>query len=94
MGKKGERIRCWDSCQFKNFARMAGGMNPRREKAERLKHRISHKFSYTFSRFGKIFCTGCGRCIRHCPVNIDILEVLSGVRNQGTGNRAGGERVG
>ena len=26
--------------------------------------------------FGKILCVGCGRCIRHCPVSIDLREVL------------------
>jgi Fe-S oxidoreductase len=24
-----------------------------------------------------VACVGCGRCVRDCPVNIDIREVIS-----------------
>jgi len=36
-----------------------------------------HKFKYQMEQFNKIGCTGCGRCVESCPVNIDLREVLS-----------------
>jgi ferredoxin len=74
--KKFERIRCWDSCASETYRRIAGGHNPRAEKGERLRNRFYCKFYYYPQQYGPIACTGCGRCIDSCPVNIDITEVM------------------
>lgn len=74
---KGRRIRTWDSCQYPKFTAHASGHNPRNTKLERLRQRFMHKFSYTVENNGEIFCVGCGRCIVHCPVNLDIREIIS-----------------
>lgn len=74
---KGIRVRTWDSCQYPLFTRHASGHNPRSDKSERMRQRIMHKFSYTPQTTGDIFCVGCGRCVRKCPVNLDIREVIS-----------------
>ncbi|WP_455277524.1 4Fe-4S binding protein [[Eubacterium] cellulosolvens] len=29
---------------------------------------------------GRVKCVGCGRCIRACPVDIDITEVAAIIR--------------
>lgn len=71
-----ERIRCWDSCAGEVYRRIAGGHNPRTEKGERLRNRFYCKFHYYPEQYGLTACTGCGRCIDVCPVNIDISEVL------------------
>jgi sulfhydrogenase subunit beta (sulfur reductase) len=71
-----ERIRCWDSCAGEVYRRIAGGHNPRAEKGERLRNRFYCKFNYYPEQYGPVACTGCGRCIDVCPVNIDISEVL------------------
>lgn len=71
-----ERIRAWDSCQSPLFSRQASGYDPRQTKASRLRNRFYHKFSYFPGEFGAFGCTGCGRCVRYCPVNIDIREAL------------------
>lgn len=71
-----ERIRSWDSCQSPLFSRQASGYDPRQTKASRLRNRFYHKFSYFPGEFGAFGCTGCGRCVRYCPVNIDIREAL------------------
>ncbi len=76
-GGEGVRYRCWDSCMFSDFTRMAGGENPRPTKRERIRNRYLHKFSYMPDRYGFYGCTGCGRCLAHCPVNIDVIEFLS-----------------
>lgn len=73
---RGRRIRTWDSCQYPQFTLHASGHNPRNEKSPRMRQRVMHKFSYTVENNGKIYCVGCGRCVVHCPVNLDIREVL------------------
>ena len=73
---KGKRIRCWDSCMFPLFTLHASGHNPRPAYKERMRQRIMHKFNYCPENFNEIFCVGCGRCIRNCPVNLDLKEVL------------------
>lgn len=72
----GVRIRTWDSCQYPNFTLHASGHNPRGDTRQRLRQRIMHKFSYTVESHGLAFCVGCGRCVRNCPVNLDLREML------------------
>lgn len=77
-----ERLRCWDSCTGANYNRIAGGHNPRAGKDERLRNRFFCKFYYYPEQYNlgeQAACTGCGRCIDLCPVNIDISEVLTDV---------------
>lgn len=74
---KGRRVRLWDSCMFPLFTLHASGHNPRTSGKERMRQRIMHKFNYFNTKNGKIACVGCGRCIRECPVNLDIREILS-----------------
>jgi ferredoxin len=74
-----ERIRCWDSCAGTSYRKIAGGHNPRAEKGQRLRNRFFCKFYYYPEQYGPTACTGCGRCIDSCPVNIDITEVMSHV---------------
>ena len=75
-GDEFERIRCWDSCASEIYRREASGHNPRDAKGERLRNRFFCKFYYYPEQYGPLACTGCGRCIDSCPVNIDITEVM------------------
>lgn len=79
-GFDGRRCRMWDSCMFKEYTLHASGHNPRPSRRERIRNRINHKYSYYVDKFGVIACVGCGRCINLCPVNIDILNILSKVK--------------
>ncbi len=72
-----ERYRCRDTCQSCDFTHMGHGHNPRPEKTMRARQRVMHKFSYQVTQYGKNGCSGCGRCVESCPVNIDLREVLS-----------------
>ncbi len=75
-----ERLRSWDSCARENYRQIAGGHNPRLLKGERLRNRFYCKFLYYPQQYHTsmaVACTGCGRCIEACPVNIDITEILS-----------------
>ncbi|MFH0915458.1 MAG: 4Fe-4S dicluster domain-containing protein, partial [bacterium] len=40
------------------------------------RNRFSHKFWYYPDKYDSLLCSGCGRCIVHCPTRIDIREVL------------------
>ena len=76
-GMKGERIRTWDACMFYQYTLEASGHNPRPTKADRYRNRIGHKFSYHPTNYkGAFGCSGCGRCIKACPVSLDIRQVL------------------
>jgi ferredoxin len=75
-GTGGERIRNWDSCMFPLFTLHGSGHNPRSEKWQRVRQRFMHKLKYFVDKYGDgVQCTGCGRCVRYCPVNIDIRRV-------------------
>jgi ferredoxin len=80
-GLEGERLRSWDSCMFYQYTLEASGHNPRPTKLERYRNRVGHKFSYFPEKYdGRFSCTGCGRCIRFCPVSIDIRRAVSGLK--------------
>lgn len=75
-GQIGDRIRNWDSCMFPLFTMHGSGHNPREEKVQRVRQRFMHKLKYYVDKYGNgIQCSGCGRCVRYCPVNIDIRKV-------------------
>lgn len=71
-----KRLRCYDGCAFPDFTLEASGGNPRPTKKERYRQRVFHKFDYFKKNFGENLCVGCGRCIRHCPVKIDIAGIV------------------
>jgi len=77
---QGRRVRVWDACMFPEFTVHASGENPRHNRSERLRNRMMHKFSYYPRNLGFISCVGCGRCIELCPVNEDLIQILSTVR--------------
>lgn len=76
LHKHGARYRGWDSCSFRSYTKMPME-NPRAEKWRRVRQRVCHKFEFYPMNLGITACTGCGRCIRLCPVNWDITQVIS-----------------
>ena len=79
-GKAGSRVRCWDSCGFSHFTIHTSGHNPRDVQSQRWRQRIMHKFSFLPERLSVYGCTGCGRCSRACPVDMNILEHLISIQ--------------
>lgn len=75
-GKSGVRMKNWDSCMFPIFTVHTTGHNPRDTKTQRVRQRFMHKLKYFVDKYDAgIMCVGCGRCVRQCPVNIDIRRV-------------------
>lgn len=72
----GKRIRVWDSCQHEDFAKVAGGESFREKRGDRKRHRFNRKFKYPMDRYGRLFCTGCGRCSRACMAEIDLKKTI------------------
>ena len=71
-----KRFRCWDSCMYSDFTKMAGG-NPRLTQKERFRQRFMHKLVYFPENNEGVFgCVGCGRCLASCPIHMNIVKVM------------------
>ncbi|MDP4856419.1 MAG: 4Fe-4S dicluster domain-containing protein [Desulfobacterales bacterium] len=85
-GKNGKRLRIWDSCMYPLFTLHGSGHNPRGTKLQRVRQRFMHKLKYYVDKYDDgIQCSGCGRCVRLCPVNIDIRRVARLMNSHGQG---------
>jgi len=75
-GKYVDRIRNWDSCMSPLFTLEGSGHNPRDKNFQRVRQRFMHKLKYYVDKYNNgVQCSGCGRCVRYCPVNIDIRHI-------------------
>jgi ferredoxin len=66
----GERLRLWDGCLLDGFAKVATGENFRKDREERIRHRIFRKGKYIYEKYGEHGCVGCGRCASACLPDI------------------------
>ena len=70
------RYRCWDSCMYSEFTKMAHGNNRLTQK-ERFRQRFIHKLVYYPENNDGLFsCVGCGRCLAKCPISMNIVKVM------------------
>lgn len=77
-GQSSARFRNWDTCMSPLFTLHGSGHNPRGKKTDRVRQRFMHKLKYFFDKYEQgTMCVGCGRCVKSCPVNIDIREVCN-----------------
>ena len=73
------RYRCWDSCMYRDFTKMASG-NPRKTQIERFRQRFMHKLVYfPANNDGMCMCVGCGRCLAKCPISMNIAKVIRAI---------------
>jgi sulfhydrogenase subunit beta (sulfur reductase) len=79
----GERVRRWDGCLLADFSVVAGGHNFRPQAKGRLRHRYYRKFQYLMTKYGRSFCTGCGRCSRACLVHINPPDTINALIAEG-----------
>ena len=70
------KVRSYDSCQWHGYARVAGGASPRPQMTDRFRNRYCCKLVYMQSDFGRLGCTGCGRCTEACPGRIDFRSAV------------------
>lgn len=73
------RRRLYDSCQFLDFALVAGGHNFRGQRPDRVRHRWFRKFVYLNQEKQTPFCVGCGRCSQQCTAGISLVDVINSV---------------
>jgi len=77
-GKQADRVRNWDTCMSPLFTLEGSGHNPREKKFQRVRQRFMHKLKYYVDKYDSgVQCSGCGRCVRYCPVNIDIRKIAA-----------------
>ena len=70
------RFRCWDSCMYSDFTKTAGGQ-PRTTQMQRYRQRFMHKLVYyPENNDGVYSCVGCGRCVKSCPMHLNIVKVI------------------
>lgn len=80
--EKNKRLRLWDSCGYGLFTIHTSGHNPREIQSHRWRQRVMHKFSYMPERLHSLGCTGCGRCSRACPADMNILKRLINISEE------------
>ena len=79
------RYRCWDSCMYSEFTRMAHGNN-RNSQKERFRQRFMHKLVYfPENNDGVVSCVGCGRCLAKCPISMNIVKVMKALEGEQNG---------
>ena len=75
------QFRCWDSCMFSDFTKMAAE-NPRHTQKERFRQRFMHKLVYYPMDHGGVYsCVGCGRCLESCPIRMNIVKVMKTIND-------------
>ncbi|MBC7286563.1 MAG: 4Fe-4S dicluster domain-containing protein [Armatimonadetes bacterium] len=74
---EGYRVRVWDGCMLEDFAVVAPHENFREDRRDRIRHRFYRKYAYLFTRYGRPYCCGCGRCVRQCLADIDPVAVIN-----------------
>ena len=78
-----KRYRCWDSCMYSDFTRMAHGNN-RTSQLQRFRQRFMHKLVYfPANNDGMYSCVGCGRCVEKCPSALNIVKVIKAFEKHG-----------
>ncbi|MDE7097798.1 MAG: 4Fe-4S dicluster domain-containing protein [Ruminococcus sp.] len=81
-GHEIKRFRCWDSCMYSDFTKMAHG-NSRNSQLERFRQRFMHKLVYfPANNNGEFGCVGCGRCLSKCPVSMNIVKVMKALEDK------------
>lgn len=79
-GDQGYDFNCYDTCMYRPQSLMRGLNNPRAAAQERFRNRFLHKLQFFSTRYGQPLCTGCGRCMVLCPAGVDIVKVITEIK--------------
>ncbi len=78
---EGRRIREWSTCFYSDFSRIAGDHKFLNNTAKRIFYWYEHKFVCDPERYKVPGCVRCGRCIKVCPVGINIMESITRIKS-------------
>jgi ferredoxin len=67
----------WDTCFSKSFSEIAYHLDFRPENVDRLYNWYHHKFVRAYHKKKHFLCSGCGRCIKACPANLNQYRIIS-----------------
>ena len=70
---------------YSDFTKMSAGQ-PRLTQKERFRQRFMHKLVYYPENNGGLYsCVGCGRCVKKCPISMNIVKVMKTVGGKNDG---------
>jgi sulfhydrogenase subunit beta (sulfur reductase) len=73
---EGRRVREWTTCFYPDFSRIAGPHRFLNSSEARIYYWYEHKFVRDPQRYHVPGCVRCGRCVKACPVDINIFKNL------------------
>lgn len=76
------RQRQWSSCFYNDFSEMAGGHEPLDTIKKKIYFWYYHKFVRIPEEFNFPGCVSCMRCVKACPVDINIVQVLNKLKKE------------
>ncbi len=74
------RKREWTTCYFSDFSRIAGDHRFLSDTEKRIYYWYEHKFVRDPARYHVPGCVRCGRCVKACPVGIDIMKNIRRIK--------------
>lgn len=75
----------WDSCFADDFFKISGNFDFKPKNVDRLYNWYHHKFVRATRELNKPLCVGCGRCIKACPANLNIKNILASIEEKNDG---------
>jgi len=71
---EGRRVRQWSTCFYPDFSWISAGHRFLSSVEKRIYYWYEHKFVRDPERYNVPGCVRCGRCIKACPVDINIMK--------------------
>ncbi len=76
------KVKQLTSCNFVDFARVAGGHNFRPDRQVRLKYRYYHQHRGFAEAYEEPMCVGCNRCGRVCLAGINPPDIIRDLQDE------------
>ncbi len=77
-----KKVRQWGNCFYPEFSKVAGGHKDLDSVKKKLYFWYTHKFVRIPDEYNYYGCVGCGRCVRVCPVGIDIAKNIQRLKKE------------